>query len=147
MKSLSRFSLLVALLLSGCTAPSGEGDVTIDDPWARATAPGQSSAAAYFTIVNDTGSDVRLMAASTDLGTASLHRTTIENGIASMRPIVGGLNVAAGETARLEPQGDHVMIMGLGAPLEAGTSFDLALDFETGEDRIITVQIVEPGSR
>ena len=147
MVRLARFPLAISLLLAGCSAPDPGGDVTIDDPWARATSTGQTGASAYFSIVNDSGEDVRLMAASTDLGTASLHRTSIENGVVSMRPIVGGLTVAAGETQRFEPQGDHVMIMGLAAPLEAGSAFDLTLDFETGEDRTITVEVVEAGSR
>lgn len=147
MKTTARFPILLTLLLAGCTAPGNVGDVEIEDAWARATAPGQTGAAAYMTIVNDSDEDVRLMGASSDLGTASLHRTLIEDGVASMRPIVGGLTVSAGESARLEPQGDHVMITGLTAPLEAGTTFDLMLDFETGEDRTITVEVVEPGSR
>ncbi|WP_343346047.1 copper chaperone PCu(A)C [Sphingomicrobium sp. XHP0239] len=142
-------ALPLALLIASCAPPADDGGdtVRIDDAWARATAPGQTGAAAYFTIVNDSDEDVRLLAASTDIGMASLHRTVIEDGVASMRPIVGGLGVQAGSSARLEPQGDHVMIMGLSAPLEAGDRFDLLLDFETGDDRTVTVEVVEAGAR
>ncbi|MEN3973226.1 copper chaperone PCu(A)C [Sphingomicrobium sp. XHP0235] len=145
--NMSLLPALAALTLASCNAEPATGDFEVSDAWARATAPGQSSAAAYLTLTNETGADVRLIGVSTDIGMAALHRTQIENGIASMRPVEGGINIAAGGDERLEPQGDHIMIMGLEKPLEAGGSFTVTLDFEGPEDRDVVVNVVEPGAR
>ena len=136
-----------ALFLVSCNTESANGDIEISDAWARATAPGQTGAAAYLTLVNETDADVRLVGVSSDVGMAALHRTQIENGIASMSPVEGGINIRGGSDERLEPQGDHIMIMGLKEPLQAGGSFTVTLDFEGAEDRDVEVKVVEPGAR
>ena len=144
---LSILALAATLSLSACAEQPTGGDLIVDDAWARATAPGQAAAAAYLTLDNASPTDDRLVGVSTPVGTASLHRTMVEDGIASMKPIDDGLTIAADETAMLEPQGDHIMIMGLKAPLVAGERFELTLDFEKGEDRTVSVSVVEPGAR
>ena len=140
-------ALASTLSLGACAEQPTGGDLVVVDAWARATAPGQTAAAAYLTIENASATDDRLVNVSTPVGMASLHRTMVEDGIASMKSIDGGLTIAADETAMLEPQGDHIMIMGLKAPLVAGEAFDLTLDFEKGEDRTVSVSVVEPGAR
>lgn len=133
--------------LAACNAAAPVAEISVEDGWARATAPGQPSAAAYLTIVNSGDGDVRMTAVSSDIGEATLHRTVIENGMARMRSNNDGLAIPAGSTVLLQPQGDHVMLMGLGEPLEAGHSITLTLSFEGLDPVDAQIAIVEPGSR
>ena len=73
--------LLLFALTAGC-APRTPA-IEIGDAWARATAPGQSSAAIYATIVNH-GSADRLVGVSSDSGMAMLHTSASE-----LRVVVG----------------------------------------------------------
>ena len=135
--------LAAALLLASCTAEPGPPRIAVSDAWARATAPGQTSAAAYLTIANQGGGD-RLRAASSPLASeATLHSTAIADGIARMRPMRDGLAVGTGETVRLEPQGAHIMLTGLKAPLRKGGSFELRLRFAGSGEQAVTGRIVD----
>ena len=56
------------------------------------------------------------------------------------------LDLPARERVTIEPGGTHVMLEGLAAPLADGESFDLALDFETAPDQVVTVDVDSDGS-
>ncbi|MCJ8191716.1 copper chaperone PCu(A)C [Sphingomicrobium aestuariivivum] len=138
-------SALAGLALAACSNPAP--DIAIDDAWARATAAGQPNGAAYMEIANNGTGDDRLVSVATERGMASLHRTSFEDGMASMTSLDDGLAIPAGETTLLQPQGDHVMLMGLETPLVAGEQFDLTLGFERSGERVIAVSVVEAGAR
>jgi copper(I)-binding protein len=49
---------LAALLLASCNAQTATApSISVDNAWARATLPGQTSSAAYFVIANAGGAD------------------------------------------------------------------------------------------
>lgn len=54
---------------------------------------------------------------------------------------VTSVAVPAGATVAFEPGGSHVMLIGLVAPLEAGRSFPLTLEFERAGTQSITVEV------
>ena len=132
--------------LAACAAPEAPS-IEASDGWARATAPGQRGGAAYFTLTNPGSADDRLVGVSSERGMASLHRTVFENDMASMQPIEGGIAIPAGGEAILQPQADHVMLMGLEAPLVAGERFTVTLDFEAAPDATLDIEVVEAGAR
>jgi len=134
---------LFALLATGC-APSAP-QVEVSDAWARATAPGQSSAAVYATIANG-GSADHLVEVSTSGATAMLHRSDNENGIARMRTL-SELAIPAGGSVALAPGGAHIMLTGLSAPLAIGARFPLTLRFAKAGPRPVTVAVVTAGAR
>ena len=129
---------LTALLLASCGSEPAP-QITVEDAWARAAAPGRASAAAYFTIANTGGGD-RLVAVSTPVGTASIHSTSMDGGVMRMRPL-DFLDVPAGGTVRLEPGGTHVMLTGLREPLTAGSSLPLTLRFERSGERRLSLEV------
>ena len=138
--TLSRFSpALAAMLLAACGAP----DITVSDAWARATAPGQSAAAAYLTIANQGGADRLLSVSSPAAAGAALHSSSTSGGIARMRPLADGIAIPANATVRLEPTGSHVMLTGVGNPLGPGGQLVLTLRFEQSGSIDIPVRIVE----
>lgn len=54
---------------------------------------------------------------------------------------VESIDVPAGASVALEPGGYHVMLLGLDAPLEAGDTFAIELDFEEAGTRTVTAEV------
>jgi copper(I)-binding protein len=128
-----------ALLLASCKPASAPPAVSVDGVWARATVPGQSGSAAYFTIRNAGGED-KLLTVSSPGADASLHSTSMDNGVMRMRPIEA-LDIPANGTVELKPGGTHVMLMGLKQPLQAGSALELDLKFEKSGERKVTAEV------
>ncbi len=135
MKTIAALGLL---LLASCTSNAPPA-ISVDDAWARATLAGQMSSAAYFTIRNSGGPD-RLLSVSSPSANASMHSTSMDNGVMRMRPLAA-LDVPAKATVELKPGGTHVMLMGLKAPLEAGSTIMFDLKFEKSGERHVTADV------
>lgn len=130
----------LALLLAGCGPASSAPDVRASDAWSPATAPVQTSAATYFTIDNAGGSPDRLVSVATPMGAASLHESSLSDGIARMRPLAS-VTIPAGGRVELKPGGTHVMVMGLKQPLREGLAYPMTLRFERSGDRLVSVAV------
>jgi hypothetical protein len=66
----------------------------------------------------------------------------MEDGVARMRPIEGGVVVPAGGSATLAPGGMHIMLMSLNEPLEVGKVFPLTLEFDDGGSIEVEVAVL-----
>ena len=53
-----------------------------------------------------------------------------ENGMMKMAQLTEGLPLAAGQAVELKPGGNHLMLIGLTAPLVAGETVPLTLTFQ-----------------
>ena len=134
--------LIASLLLLASCGGGGTPDVQISDAWARETVAGQIGTAAYATIANRGSGDDRLLGVSAAPPiTASLHETSTEGGVSSMRPLENGVAVPAGAAVVLKPGGAHVMISGLTAPLRDGDSLKLTLRFERSGDKVVDFKV------
>jgi copper(I)-binding protein len=113
------------------------GDLVVENPWARESVT--PTGAAYLTVRNGGDQDDRLIGVSAAVADrAELHSSTMQDGVMRMRPVEAA-EVPAGGEAVLEPGGLHVMLIGLRAPLEEGSSFALTLEFEkAGEVEVMT---------
>ena len=60
-----------------------------------------------------------------------------------MRPVEGGFTVAPNTYLELAPGGLHLMLIGLTAPLEAGNTLDLVLEFEHAGEVALTIPVRE----
>ena len=106
------------------------GDLTVEAPWARASAGAARAGAAYLRIVNAGARDDRLVGVSSPVaGRVELHTHMMRDGVMRMRR-VDGIPVPGHGSARLKPGGDHVMLMGLTDPLKQGGTFPITLSFE-----------------
>jgi copper(I)-binding protein len=125
------FALLFAGLHGALAHEFKLGDLEIDHPWSRATPPGAQVAGGYMTITNH-GSDAdRLVSISSDIsGKAEVHAMTVKDGVMTMRPVEGGLEIPAGATVALKPGAFHVMFMDLKTPPQQGKTFPATLTFE-----------------
>lgn len=128
-----------ALALASCNKAAAPPSITVENAWARATLPGQSGSAAYFTIRN-TGSADRLRSVSISGGSATLHSTSMDGGVMRMRPL-DGIDVPANSSVELKPGGTHVMLMGLKAPLASGSSLPLTLRFDKSGDKQVSAEV------
>jgi copper(I)-binding protein len=139
-----KYAAAIALLLVSCNQANKPPEISIEDAWARATLPGQTTSAAYFTITNKGGADV-LLSVSSPAGDASLHSTSMRAGLMKMRP-VSSVDVPANGKVQLKPGGMHVMVMGLKQPLAAGSSFPIDLKFRRSGEVHVEASVKAAGS-
>lgn len=119
------------------------GQITVNHPWARATAPAAQAGAAYFVLTSEAAAPDLLVSASTPMADrAELHTHRMDGGIMRMMP-VEAIEVAPGAPTVLEPGGLHVMLMGLHGPLTEGETFPLTLVFEAAGE--VTVDVTVQG--
>ena len=126
------FAAVLSLLASASAAEDfSVGDVEIGNPWARATPKGANVAGAYMSITNKGSAPDRLISGSTPVASRfEVHTMMIEDGIAKMRPVEGGLEVKPHQTVELKPGSYHVMLTGLTQPLQQGERVPGTLVFE-----------------
>lgn len=127
--------LLAAIFAVALTAAHAKdykaGSIDVADPWSRATPKGASVAAGYLKITNNGSAPDRLIGGSSDIASKfELHEMSMDNGVAKMRPVRGGLEIKPGETVELRPGSYHVMLVGLKKPLAAGEQVKGTLQFE-----------------
>lgn len=127
MKSAS-LALAFGVLASIASAAS---QIRIDNPWLRATAPGQIVGGGFLTIVNDGTTPDRLVSATSPIAAdVQIHHTSMDGGVMRMRQLTDGVEIPANGTVELKPRSLHLMFMQLKAPLEAGARFPVQLQFE-----------------
>jgi hypothetical protein len=136
----------LALALLACSAPGeGPAEIVVRNGWTREIAPNQTAAAVYLTIVNAGAGRDRLVAVQTAAGEASLHATSSADGVARMRPLADGIEIAGDSTVRLEPGGTHIMVTGLKLRAGPGETMLLTLVFERSGDRPVAVRVFRAG--
>lgn len=132
-------SMLAGLGILGCGGSGEEAVVTRDggmeirDAWVRPTPPTAEEAAIYVEIENvDAPADRLLGGRSNRCLTVHPHLTTVDDeGVARMTTTdAEQLALDPGTTLRLEPNGLHLMCVGLDRPLEEGDEVQLELVFE-----------------
>ncbi|MGC4813333.1 copper chaperone PCu(A)C [Micromonospora sp. DT228] len=106
------------------------GVLGIRDPWVKAADKGMT--AAFGTLVNDGDSDVTVTSATTTVSSMELHEMAMKDGTMVMRQKQGGIVVKAKGTHALEPGGDHLMLMNLTKPVQAGDEVTFTLTFADG---------------
>lgn len=131
---------IVAGMLSIFSTPIAyAGDITVDAPFARASAGAATVGAVFMNLKNSGATADALVAAESPVAArAELHTHIREGDIIRMRP-VQAIDVPAGGAVSLQPGGLHVMLIDLRQPLKQGEVFPLTLTFaETGA---LTIQV------
>lgn len=148
---MSRLARLLAIFIVACavssTAVQGGQIINIKQAWSRATPKGSPVAAGYLTIENQSGLADRLVEVrSTFAKKVELHTTTIENGVASMKPVNDGLVIPAHSSVTLQPGGNHLMFVGINAPLAEGEQVAVELFFEKAGKIAANLDVAALGS-
>lgn len=120
---MKRFYLV--MMLSLIAGSSYAGEVSVSSAWARATAPGQDSAAVSLHITSRKAASI-IAVSSPASDSAEIHSMTEEDGMMKMRALES-LPLKAKQEVTLGSDGNHLMLIGLKKPLAAGDKVTLLL--------------------
>ena len=106
------------------------GDLVIEHPWTRATAPGAEAGGGFLVIHNNGTTADRLVGGTAEFAAkVEIHEMAMEGETMKMRQLVDGLEIPAGATLTLKPGSFHVMFQQLQQPLAEGSKVKGTLVF------------------
>lgn len=133
MKVLRAVAVAIALAAPSSASAHGftHGNITITHPFLRETPPTARNGAGCLVLTNVGSEADTLLAVETSAAReVQFHRTVIEDGIASMRPIENGFRIPAGEEVVIGEGGTHLMLVDLAQPIREGELVEATLIFE-----------------
>ena len=127
-------ALIAALAL---VASPALAQVSIDQPWMRATPPGAKVAGGFMTVTNKGSTPDRLVGAASPVAErVELHVHVHESGMMKMKQ-VAGFDVPANGKFVLKPGGGHLMFIDIKRPIKEGETIPVTLKFEkAGEVKV-----------
>ena len=132
---------------AAATAEAQQQGIVVSNATAYATAPSATTGAIFATISNGGAEADFLLSATTDVAeTVELHQTyeDPQTGATLMRK-TAGVDVAANGDTKLEPNGFHIMLLGLKGPLMENIGFNVTLTFREAGDIVVPVTVMLPG--
>lgn len=124
------------------------GSLSINHPWARATAPGAPVGGGFMSISNRGDQPDRLIAASADFaGEVQIHESSMAEGMMRMQHLPGGITVPEKGRLVLRPGSYHLMFMGLQRRLVEGEHETVTLVFEHAGEIDVQLTIAGPGEK
>jgi copper(I)-binding protein len=133
--------LLAGLLLFASATGFGAAPLAVTDAWARATPPGATTAAAYFTVSNPGATADRLVAGSSPAARqVQFHAEVEERGVRHMSQL-DAVEVPANGRVELAPGSMHAMLVGIASPLVPGTRLTVTLRFEKAGEITLDVPV------
>ena len=113
--------------------------VTVKDPWVRATVSQQKATGAFMQITS--AQDARLVEAKSPVaGVVEVHEMSMEKDVMKMRAIPE-LALPAGKAVELKPGGYHVMLMDLKQQMKEGGTVPPTLVIEGKDKKRSTVEV------
>ena len=132
--------LTVVVLVAACSG--GDSGLELEDPWARPSPTGATTAAFFLTIDNQTDVDETLVSASTDAcRVTELHLSKMTDGVMRMELQADGIPIPASETVTLAPGGLHIMCIDRIADFADGEELDVTLEFMDADGSTHTEEI------
>lgn len=124
------FLTLLATLFLIAPAGAAEADsgVKVANAWVRAPAPGQKTTGVYFEITSVRAAAL-VAAGSPAAASVEMHASSVEGGVMKMRALPR-IELPAGQTVRLAPNGMHLMVIDLKQPLKPGDKVPLTLSVQ-----------------
>ncbi len=132
---------MLAAVLAALSLPA-IAQVTVKDPWARATVPAAKSSGAFMQLLSN--QDVRLVGVTSPVaGSAELHQMSMQDNRMSMAP-VAAIDLPAGKPVALASGGYHIMLMQLKRQLKEGETVPVTLVFEKKDKTRDNVEVQVP---
>jgi periplasmic copper chaperone A len=133
-----KHTIAALFLIANFTTPA-LAQVSVNDPWVRATVPQQKATGAFMSIT--AAKSARLVEARSPVASVvEIHEMKLENNMMKMRAITG-LDLPAGKPVELAPGGYHVMLMGLKQQVKEGESVPITLVIEGGDKKRETIEV------
>lgn len=117
--------LLPLLLLAALPALA---QVTVAEPWVRATVAAQKATGAFMTLTSTQGAKL-VGVSSPAAGAVEVHEMKMVDDVMRMRQVTA-LELPAGKPVALSPGGYHLMLLELKQPLKEGATVPLTLEIE-----------------
>jgi len=147
-KSVAAAAAITLLSPSAFAHDYKAGNLTLNHPWTRATPPNAKAGGGFVEIVNSGSEADRLIAASSDAAAkVEIHEMAVNDGVMTMRPVEGGVEIPAGETVALKPGSYHIMFMGLNEAFVEGTRIPVVLTFEKAGDVSVELAVDKMGAK
>jgi periplasmic copper chaperone A len=148
LKTLFVIALLVANPRIGWARDFQLHNITVQNPWARATPKGAEVAGGYLRIKNTGQEPDKLVGGSCDFaGTVQVHEMATKDGIMTMRPLANGLEIKPGDVIELKPGSFHIMFTQLKKPLKKGDTATVTLKFEKAGDILVEFSVESIGAK
>lgn len=129
---------LAALVLMGLALPA-MAQTTVSDAWVRASVPHQQSTGAFMVLT--ASSDSKLVGVASPVAkTVQVHEMTMNGDVMGMRE-VKAVELPAGKAVTLDPNGLHVMLMGLHNQVKEGDKVPLTLTIEDAKGAKETLEV------
>lgn len=133
--------LAIATLIA-LSALHAAAEVTVAEPWVRATVPAQKATGAFMQLKSD--ADARLVSAASPVaGVVEIHEMVMDKDVMKMNAI-DGLALPAGQAVELKPGGYHVMLMDLKGQVKEGDQVPLTLTVENKDGSRQTIELTAP---
>ena len=120
--------------------------VSVEQPWTRATPPGAKVGAGFMRLRNAGAADRVVGASSPVAGRIEMHVTLREGDVMKMREMKS-FEIPAGGSFELKPGGAHLMLLDLKRPLKKGEKVPLTLKLEKGGEVKAELTVEELGAR
>lgn len=141
---------LSVLALAACTPgqPADGGEtaarrVQVADAVCRPTPVGRQATGCYLTLTAP--AEDRLVSVSSPVaGRIEIHESRMESNMMMMRELKEGMALPAGQAVELKPGGNHIMLLAVTEPLNAGDSVPLTLTFASAAPVEITASVGQP---
>lgn len=140
----AQFVRLTVSFLCACAAlttavQAAPVEVTVQEPWVRATVAQQKVTGAFMRLTST--ADVQLVAIASPLADrVELHEMKMDGEVMTMRA-VPSLSLPAGKPVALAPGGYHLMLFGLRQQLKAGDKVPLTLTVEDAQKQRTTIAV------
>lgn len=134
-------ALVLAAPLAGC-GDDGAPQLEVTGS-AQVAEPIAGSSQVAVTIANHGDGDDVLVSADTDAALAiEIHRTTVEDGAATMETLER-VDVPAGDEVAFRPGGLHLMLVVPDETVRQGGTLELVLGFERSDDLVVEADVVD----
>jgi copper(I)-binding protein len=137
---MKRYTL--AALIAATFATSALAQVSVRDPWVRATVPQQRATGAFMQL--SVANDARLVEVRSSVANVvEMHQMAMDGNVMKMRA-VAGIDLPAGKSVELKPGGFHVMLLELKQQLKAGDNVPITLVIEGKNKKRQTIEVTAP---
>ena len=136
----SLFFLALLVLDASVLLADDQVTVAVQHPWMRAVPDVMDSTAVYMTLVNNGSTPAELIGGSTSIAGSVAPMITTKQGEGTKQTVgmqsVDSLKIPAHGTLVLEPDGNHLMVMGLKEHPKEGAQVDFTIKLEPGDHEI-----------
>lgn len=133
---------MISAALIACASLTAFAQITVTDPWIRATVPHQQATGAFMQL--SAAQDTRLVEVVSPVAAVSeVHEMKLDDGVMKMRA-VEGLPLLADKPVTLQPGGLHIMLMGLKRQVKEGELVPVTLIFEGRDNKREAVEVKVP---